>query len=110
MSFVREGPITIRRRAKATIDQDTGKYITPKEEEFVFQGSLQPVLGEDLEKLPAGFRVFDAKVVFLHEPMEENDIVVVSGDNYYVEHKEYWEPPFSPIPHYRYIILKDVAR
>ena len=110
MSFVREGPIVIRRRPKAKIDEDTGKYIKPPEEEFTVMGSLQPVLGEDLEKLPAGFRTFDGKVVFLHESMEENDIVFHAGEEYHVEHKEFWEPPFSPIPHYRYIIMKDVAR
>ena len=108
--FVREGPITIRRRPKAQIDQDTGKYITPKETEFTVSGSLQPVLGEDLAKLPAGFRVYDAKTLFLHESMEENDKVIHGGEEYIVEHKEFWEPPFSPIPHYRYILTKEVAR
>ena len=110
MSFVREGPVTIKRVTPPEIDPDTGRFGPAVETEVILQGSLQPVLGEDLEKLPAGFRVFNAKTLFLHEALEENDIVVYKGDELYVNHKEEWDPAFSTIPHYRYVLIKDVKR
>ena len=110
MSFVREGPVTVKRVTPPEIDIETGRYGEPITETFTLMGSLQPVVGEDLEKLPSGFRVFDAKVLFLHESLEENDIIVYGGSEFYVNHKDEWDPYFSPIPHYGYILLKDVAR
>ena len=108
--FVREGPVKVLRRSKPTINRDTGKYNKPEEKEVILRGSLQPVLGEDLKKLPSGFRVADSKVLFLHEELQENDIILYKGTRLHVNHKESWDEEFSPLPHYRYILTKDVER
>ena len=108
--FVREGPVTVKKVTKPEINKDTGKYNTPVEKTVTVQGALHPVLGEDLDKLPSGFRVTDAKTLFLHEPLAEGDIIMYKGTELHIHHKDEWDPEYSPIPHYRYLMLKDVAR
>ena len=108
--FVREGDISVRRVTKGGFDINTGRELDNLQEEFTYRGSIQPITGEDLEKLPDGYRAIDIQVVFLHEPLEDDDIVVYNDNTYRVISSEIWEPIYSPLPHYRYVIEKEVDR
>lgn len=108
--FVREGPVTVQRTTPRALDKSTGRYSEEKVTTQVIRGSLQPITGEDLKKLPDGYRIFDVKVLFAHVRLKEDDIIVWREDKYRIEHKEEWEPEFSPIPHYRYILVKEKIR
>lgn len=111
-TFVREGPITIIRliEPESDIDLNTGKAIQPTEQEVIYSGNIQPIMGEDLKKLPDGYRLLDTQVMFLHEEIEDNDIVLYHNNRYRVIDKEIWDPNFSTIPHYKYYLEKEVVR
>lgn len=110
MPFVREGPITIlTQTTKPVLDRTTGRYSEAVYKEVTHSGNLQPTLGEDLDKLPDGYRVRDSKTMFLHVDLQEDDVVLYRGERYHVEHTDIWDPAFSTIPHYRYLIYKEMA-
>lgn len=110
MSFVREGPVTVQTLTDPILNKDNGRYSKPIPTTRIIRGSLQPITGEDLNKLPDGYRTFDVKVLFAHVSLKEDDKIIWKTDNYRIEHKDEWEPEFSPIPHYRYILVKEEIR
>lgn len=101
--FVREGPVTILRLEEGKLDKSTGRFEPDKETEIILSGNIQPVLGEDLVRAPEGARVTDMKTVFLHEEVEDKDILLYKGKRYQIEKVDEWDPLFSTLPHYRYL-------
>lgn len=110
--FVREQPITFIRKIypEELYDRDTGRPNPVVEEEHVVSVSIQPISGEELDKLGDGYRISDVRVVFSHNSFMENDVVLYRGDRYDIEHEEFWDEGSSPIPHWRYIIVKETVR
>jgi hypothetical protein len=105
--FVRERKLTVLRLSPEVLDRETGRYSESEETEIEISGSLQPVLGEDVQKLSDGYRLVDLKVLFAHVELDSNDVVLYKGNRYKIEHLEEWG---YPRPHYRYIIQKEVIR
>ena len=101
--FVRESPLTFLRIVEGTLDKKTGRYSDSTEEEIILSGNLQPVLGEDLVRAPEGARVSDLKTIYLHEELDEKDVLVYKNKRYQVQKTDEWDPAFSTLPHYRYI-------
>lgn len=102
--FTREGPITILRVTEGTIDKTTGRYGPETTEQFTLLGNLQPISGEDLVRAEEGARLHEMKTMFLHEELDEKDIVLYKNEKYQVQLTQEWDPSFSPNPHYRYKI------
>jgi len=101
--FVRESLLTFLRITEGTLDKKTGRYSEESEEEITLSGNLQPILGEDLVRAPEGARVSDLKTLYLHEELDEKDILLYKDKKYQVQKTDEWDPAFSPLPHYRYI-------
>lgn len=107
MRFVREEPITVLRLGAPTLDLETGRYSDPIVEEVIIQGSIQPVSGEDLVKVPEGYRAEDMKMLFAHVELEELDKVLFKNKTYRVEGKDDWDVISAPLRHYKYVLLKE---
>jgi hypothetical protein len=103
MSFVKYGPVVILRVTKGTFDKSKGRYSPDTTNEIVLSGNIQPVIGEDLNRVPEGSRLTDFKTIYLHEELEAKDILVYKGQRYQIEKVDDWDPEYSTIPHYRYI-------
>ena len=110
--FVREAPITVLTITppEIKIDKSTGRANPDTQTERIVSGAIHPVPGEDLKKLGDGYRSMDVKVAFTHEQLTENDIVVYKGSNFRVTHEDDWDEPYAPLPHYKYILIKEVTR
>jgi len=110
MGFVREQEISIIRLTGGSIDRATGRPTDKVETPGTLCGSIQPITGEDLNKLPDGYRTSDLKVIFTHEPLEEDDKIIYNERTFRVEHEDEWDPGSSTIPHYRYVIKREDLR
>lgn len=103
MSFVRYGPVVILRVQEGELDKSTGRYGPSTEVKIYLQGNIQPVVGEDLARVPEGARVTDFKTVYLHEELKAKDILLYKDKRYEIEMVDEWGPAYSTIPHYRYV-------
>lgn len=102
--FVREGPVTVLRVTEGKIDKSTGRFAPDTTEQFILTGNIQPISGEDLNRAPEGARLEGMKTLFLHEELENKDIILYKGKEYQVELTQEWDPAFSTIPHWRYMM------
>lgn len=103
MSFVKYGPVIILRVTEGELDKSTGRYGPDIEVEIPLSGNIQPVVGEDLARVPEGARVTDFKTIYLHEELKVKDILFYKGKRYEIEMTDDWDPAYSTIPHYRYV-------
>ncbi len=108
--FTMEGPVVIIRQEDQGYDKETGNPNPDIEVEITIQGNLQPSTGEDLQKLEDGYRLEDVMVLFSHEELKEGDLISYKGELLGIEKDQSWDPLFSPIPHYRYLAVKEVNR
>lgn len=102
--FVREGPVVVQRVEEGEIDKNTGRALPDTKEQFTLSGNIQPISGEDLNRAPEGARLVEMKTLFLHQEIDEKDIILYKGKEYQVELTQEWDPHFSTIPHWRYMM------
>ena len=109
MRLTRQIEITGSKVVQGPIDLNTGRYPDPVKEPFTMSGSFQPVLGEDLKAMPEGYREFDSHVIFSHTEIPKKSEIHHDNRTFIVFHREAWLPGAAPNPHYRYIIIEEVA-
>lgn len=109
MTFVREEDITCFRVTTPEVDRNTGRQGPDVEVEVILKGNIQPSVGEDLDNLPDGALTKDVKVVFLHEGLNTDDIVMYKGNRYVVKHEDDWDSASATIRHYMYYVWREGA-
>lgn len=106
-TFVREEDIKILEKSEAVLNLDTGRYEEQPETERTLRGNIQPVDGNEFDKLPEGIRYQDVKTLFLHEALGPEDVVEFKDIRYVMEKEVDWDSGSATIRHYMYIIKRE---
>ena len=107
--FIREAPITFKRILdKAVFDVRTGLFSEETySETFTLIGNIQPATPEMISRMSEGTTIIDFKQIFLHERLQEDDLLVYDGNEYTVEKTSAWpDDGHSVLPHYMYLAEK----
>ncbi|NRA92776.1 MAG: hypothetical protein HRU26_08845 [Psychroserpens sp.] len=106
-TFVREQEIDILTVTEGAFNLDTGEYDPSTETAGIVTGSIQPIPGDVLERLPEGTKSKAKMSLWAHEPMNLKTIVLFKGVRFEIEEVDDWNNISSPIPHFMYVMLRE---
>ncbi len=106
-TFVREETIDILTVTEGAFDFGTCEYGDSTETAGTVTGSIQPIPGKVLERLPEGSRHKAKMSLWAHEPMNLRSIVLFKGVRYEIEEVDDWNQYSSPIPHFMYVMSRE---
>lgn len=90
-----EDALTVTRASSAP-SYTNGRLDTPTTTTFTIAASVQPANSRDLERLPEGSRISDARAVFTTTelrtlgPTQSPDLVTIAGEAYEVQAVQLW--------------------
>lgn len=101
------GTFTVTRRPPGVYTN--GRFFPGNTTTLNITGSIQPLVGRDLELLPEGLRtrellkIYSATPLLVHGANQNPDLITISGVQYQVETAEQWGPDGN---YYKMIVAK----
>ena len=106
MGFVRTEWLEVLRVTEGDFDLDTGETSADTSHKVKVAGSIQPVSGETIQRLPEGIKTSAEYSVWTMEGLNKDDLIIYKGETYRVFRAQDWDQASSAIRHYKYVMIR----